>query len=419
MWPGCREPTCPRCSWILRLVLQSYCPLEASDFHRTLYVFACVNKSCWSEPHSWQVLRSQKICEDSKRVTSPKIKVPVDDWGTEMDDWGMGARGWDATETGLKSTAVQLAGGDNFTFAAAAHTQNVIEASRTDTEHCQLEAHSSGDASGAFVKTELKQMTLEDSGDELPNDFGVVKMDDCLPEKETIDSMWKLLSHPNQNESDSDVGRQPSEILQSYYISVVEEEDDEVADASEHVQQLLWQYQQTERVDIDALMDDSKRDGGKKRAGEGYEKDAVHHGDRTFYKFSKRLSHYPQQCIRYQWDGQTLFISTPSKPVTDQISDRCRHCGADKVFELQLMPALIHQLHYAGQEETAVEFGTVLIFTCRKSCWVDGDSVRAETVIVQADPDSHLFNRNGMDIYHNGNKDNKQDEEAETVYVRR
>lgn len=238
-----------------------FCQLAGSDIWDIKYPFTILaNADAYILIlFSWQVLRSQKICEDSKRVTSPKIKVPVDDWGTEMDDWGMGARGWDATETGLKSTAVQLAGGDNFTFAAAAHTQNVIEASRTDTEHCQLEAHSSGDASGAFVKTELKQMTLEDSGDELPNDFGVVKMDDCLPEKETIDSMWKLLSHPNQNESDSDVGRQPSEILQSYYISVVEEEDDKVADASEHVQQLLWQYQQTERVDIDALMDDSKR----------------------------------------------------------------------------------------------------------------------------------------------------------------
>lgn len=32
-----------------------------------------------------------------------------------------------------------------------------------------------------------------------------------------------------------------------------------------------------------------------------------------------------------------------------------------------------------------IEFGTVLIWTCRQSCWATGDNVREERVIVQAE----------------------------------
>ena len=39
----------------------------------------------------------------------------------------------------------------------------------------------------------------------------------------------------------------------------------------------------------------------------------------------------------------------------------------------------------------AVEFGTVLIFTCKQSCWEEGAAFRTEHVIVQADPDQDLF----------------------------
>ena len=35
----------------------------------------------------------------------------------------------------------------------------------------------------------------------------------------------------------------------------------------------------------------------------------------------------------------------------------------------------------------AVEFGTVLVYTCSAACWGEGESHREECVIVQADPD--------------------------------
>lgn len=61
---------------------------------------------------------------------------------------------------------------------------------------------------------------------------------------------------------------------------------------------------------------------------------------------------------------------------------KCQYCNCDMVFEMQLLPTLISKLHFPDEEETRVEFGTVLIFTCQQSCWSD-DKFREEVVVVQ------------------------------------
>lgn len=39
----------------------------------------------------------------------------------------------------------------------------------------------------------------------------------------------------------------------------------------------------------------------------------------------------------------------------------------------------------------ATEFGTVIVFTCKNSCWDDKSTTKQELVLVQPDPDHHLF----------------------------
>lgn len=39
-------PLCDHCAQPLPLVVQVYCPLEGSPFHRLLYVFACARQGC-------------------------------------------------------------------------------------------------------------------------------------------------------------------------------------------------------------------------------------------------------------------------------------------------------------------------------------------------------------------------------------
>ena len=75
----------------------------------------------------------------------------------------------------------------------------------------------------------------------------------------------------------------------------------------------------------------------------------------------------------------------------------CSSCGAPCVFELQLMPPLVYilQKNYhsiRGPRDCCVEFGTVLVYSCSRSCWEQGEGgFRQETVIVQTDPDSDVI----------------------------
>ena len=46
--------------------------------------------------------------------------------------------------------------------------------------------------------------------------------------------------------------------------------------------------------------------------------------------------------------------------------------------------------------ETSVEFGVVMVYSCRESCWNSTDiQYRVEHIIVQADPDNDLLNNKG------------------------
>lgn len=56
-------------------------------------------------------------------------------------------------------------------------------------------------------------------------------------------------------------------------------------------------------------------------------------------------------------------------------------------FEIQILPTLISKLTLQPRVEKdfQIEFGTVLIYTCVRSCWSSLDLYREEHVIVQAE----------------------------------
>lgn len=55
-------------------------------------------------------------------------------------------------------------------------------------------------------------------------------------------------------------------------------------------------------------------------------------------------------------------------------------------FEMQILPTIIPKLRLQGVEENTgsrLEFGTVLVFTCSRSCWSTDSKIRDEEIIVQ------------------------------------
>ncbi|XP_013100976.2 programmed cell death protein 2-like [Stomoxys calcitrans] len=107
-WPNgeIKIPSCPLCGTARPLVVQLYAPLDMSQFHRSLFIFACLNPICSQNSKSWLCVRTQhletpdhseiikvvaspkngkqKKKKDPKQATSAKLS-----WCSGADDWGI------------------------------------------------------------------------------------------------------------------------------------------------------------------------------------------------------------------------------------------------------------------------------------------------------------------------------------------
>ncbi|XP_031567234.1 programmed cell death protein 2-like [Actinia tenebrosa] len=374
-------PSCKLCKRQLLLVSQIYCPLSGSLYHRTLYIFGCVNPSCWNQPQSWTILRSQ-VLEKNDYPEADKNAVKsnsVDDWGDDTGDWG-DADDWnDPVITELEYAASKLS----------------------------------------------------------LNPMDTVKDTNQLPVK--TDSSTKPLISNNMN--------QDAPRFHPFYINVFETNNSNKktgeTSLTSHEKQLLLCYQEQEGVSINEVLSLPNHSNAKQDeiVTECYEKTIVAHGDKGFHRFQKHLQQCPQQCIRYEWNGMPLSISSSTASDIMSAVPRCQYCGSQRVYELQLMPALVvllkikeSSLHSAlpetsdkprtnpqykqisddklinGRKDSnreldtpsedissknqGIEFGTVIVFSCGKSCWDDSlesCSLREEFLVVQPDPDAELF----------------------------
>lgn len=91
-WPPVlapRSPTCGCCGSPLALVVQVYCPLQGSSFHRILHLFGCCRPGCSGQQAGWTALRSQWV-EAPCQPPPPQGALPsATDWCESADDWGM------------------------------------------------------------------------------------------------------------------------------------------------------------------------------------------------------------------------------------------------------------------------------------------------------------------------------------------
>jgi len=119
--------------------------------------------------------------------------------------------------------------------------------------------------------------------------------------------------------------------------------------------------------------------------------------DKTFQKFSDRIAQNPEQVLRYEFQGQPLlysgsdgvasrFVVPHGKAGAVRGIPRCENCGAQRVFELQLVPGLIYELEKDDvmDLEDGMEWGTIIVGSCANNCGELGKiSFREEWVGVQ------------------------------------
>jgi pre-rRNA-processing protein TSR4 len=107
--------------------------------------------------------------------------------------------------------------------------------------------------------------------------------------------------------------------------------------------------------------------------------------DRTFQQFSERLAQNPEQILRYEWKGRPLLYSstdavgknlveTNKKTKLAAGMPRCESCGAERVFEMQLVPGTISALEEDSENlEEGMEWGTIILGVCARNCGETGE----------------------------------------------
>lgn len=112
--------------------------------------------------------------------------------------------------------------------------------------------------------------------------------------------------------------------------------------------------------------------------------------DKTFQRFADRLAQNPEQVLRYEFAGQPLLYShddavgrlfssgashTTSNakiktvtPATARGIPTCPSCGANRVFELQLVPQAIAELEVDEEGLDGMDWGTIILGVCEKDC---------------------------------------------------
>ncbi|KAF7400471.1 hypothetical protein HZH66_005655 [Vespula vulgaris] len=325
------SPQCRLCGLHQLLALQLYAPLENSKYHRTLYIFACINPNCWNHNESWTCLRIQSL--ENERA---------DDWGDNLNDNSCEHNG-----------------------------NNMLSNVPIDFNHSMQSA----------------------IGKDFVDDFAVLQVDDPNANSPaSIESpIGGAVGKVDSSQASAEIEGEESEVIESnteekyffteIFISVDEEASN--IDVPQHVRELLLEYQHTKPDASPTFVPESN---DSKNAGtdiEKYEKSVPLHGDEMFHNFVSRIQDNPGQLLRYCRDNSATLLLYP---ISGCIG-KCRHCGAEMTFELQVLPTLIPKLTLQPQNEEnfQIEFGTVLIFTCLKSCWSSTDSYREEHIIVQAE----------------------------------
>ncbi|XP_055716134.1 programmed cell death protein 2-like isoform X2 [Phlebotomus papatasi] len=375
-WPisGITVPNCPLCGLARPLILQIYAPLEGSQFHRTLYVFSCVN-SCSNQSSSWLCVRSQTLEKTFEKENS-RIPHQGPESQTMNVNWCAGANDWDVPDESkiadvencneengnTISKLDKMSDEDDESNSTEVDLLNIIENVHIDERNAN-----SGAQEGAAAINNSPKASAEIETDE--TELIIIDTPEA-PQRDLI-ALFK------QNSVLS--SEQVNLTLRSFFISVDEENQSSV-DNSDHIRDLIHEYQ---KKDDDLKKSPEGASAGDKRGellgdGEQYEKGVPAHGDVMFHAFITRIQENPGQILRYSRNTVPLLISYLKESIP-----KCTYCGSDLICEVQILPTIIPHLQLENCDAAPIEFGNVLIYTCAKNCWDTPDKMRIETVIVQ------------------------------------
>lgn len=313
------RPNCKSCGRSLYLITQVLATLPGKHYDRILYVFACNMRACMTDTGSWLVLRySRKPLDASeaklKKNTTDSILEKSDRPVCEIPSKMLNFFGdfGDSIEVGLEQP-------DTLDILALVKERDGLYEQPTQFGG--------------------KGPSLKSSKPPPPSK---------TPLSEVKGSAFSISSEHNPVSQPMDSKNPWSSLPQfpSYALTFSAERIWKKTNY-DYEMRLLDQYRKVEKGSwtLEGEVGSSKDDGGDEWGGEAYEKLQLKHYNKTFKAFQRTVELDPAQCIRYCVKGNPLFYDVDV--VYHSLSSggagppHCPYCKGSRMFEMQLMPAIL------------------------------------------------------------------------------
>ncbi|KAL8817803.1 MAG: hypothetical protein Q9223_003431 [Gallowayella weberi] len=360
-WPDDEPPSaslakCKTCNSMMALLLQlnGDLPEYFPGHERKLYIFACRNKPCRRKSGAVRAIRSSKISPSPSKHTTQQ-KQPV-------------------AQTSSPEPGQQLFNLGDSIFKSASNTEsntNINPFSTPTSSNLHPNPFSSTKTTNPIPHSHQKQHVNSLSSPPKPHDSSL---------HETFAQKARLTSPPPSSHSPREPWPSPSVVPQPYH-SYYLDADYETLDAPEPKDKASSSTHNipfpptSSNKDLPATDEDD--DPANWLSGPAK-------ADKTFLRFAARLAQNPEQVLRYEWCGQPLLYSkddevglafpppanttSSAKSTLENRIPNCRNCGSRRVFELQLTPHAISELEREEEGLEGMEWGTVVVGSCEKSC---------------------------------------------------
>ncbi|XP_050667080.1 programmed cell death protein 2-like [Leptidea sinapis] len=375
------DSKCPLCGLYRLILVQCYAPIENSAYHRTLYVFACINPNCWNLSESWACIRCQIKAESHKETTL--VAMPNTD--TNMS-WCSGSDEWDEIDNGdsVNGNVVNL---DNEVLAGIQRNSDDDESNSFEVEAVEMalgnmQMYDTHNANMSPVQGAVAAIGVPVAAAELEggDEADLVIVDTPTAPTNNVEA---LLNQTSEIPADlrSRLMHGPLQFVPKYIF--VEEEWMKPTYNDEKVSELFNKYRR--ECEIEANKKNERVGGGDE---EQYEDGIPLHGDKLFHAFLTRIQNNPDQILRYSRDEPPI-LGAPL-PQADHSPSSCKpmvcqRCQSSLICELQLVPAFAQALRIlpGSVSLSHLHFLSVLIFTCSQSCWQPNDTTVQEVVVFQ------------------------------------
>ena len=405
----------------MRLICQVYSPTEHVE--RSLYLFACTSpQQCSLQSKGWKVFRNQTVFNISENtvINSNSIKLAnVKEETTSI--WSFLKNDGDKDQNDVDfddfTELEALVDGLNSTRKS----NKAIKHSGTNTDTL-IEKASKKTRQQTTIEVKLCQSYWPawQVGEEYDEEEFSVVLSKSLQSKNTY-AMEDMLASSSMNQDVISDDR-----VQAMYAAYLQDEEDAAL-----VSKLPTRFNTNDMCQDNTFLEDTDTHLNNSSSIEEHNKqlstepgvddnfDDNHTDNLHELLFQHKCNLQPRQVLRYAYDGLPLWCTSPP-PAESQCIPVCSLCGTQRVFEMQLMPALLslplplpavnttatsssdsHSAPVTAARtryiniNTGFDFGVVTVWSCPRSCSPVADNsdnnnsrgLYAEYVIVQPSAD--------------------------------